>query len=123
MTATDNPTDESPEVAGQLKYIGLVKHTDRGPAVTVFQQALRLRGYTNLKVDGIYGTNTAKAVIDWQSKRPASREMDGRCGTFMWHDLTQVRPYSGETVEEIDVNSLPDLPADFGVEEPADADA
>ncbi|HEY3140764.1 MAG TPA: peptidoglycan-binding domain-containing protein [Acidimicrobiales bacterium] len=117
MTATDNPTDESPEVAGPT-YPGRVKHTSTGPAVGVWQRLLNSRGGYGLKVDNIYGKNTAKAVVDWQTKRPASRELDGVCAIYMWHDLTQVRPYSGETVEEIDVDSLPEPPADFGPDSP-----
>lgn len=52
--------------------------------VKAIQQALLTFGY-HLTVDGLYGTNTAKAVVDFQDKHGLTP--DGEVGPITAHDL------------------------------------
>ena len=61
-----------------------IKKGSTGSSVTELQQLLNANGY-NLATDGIYGSQTAAAVRDYQAKNGLS--VDGITGTQTWTSL------------------------------------
>ncbi|MBD3887541.1 peptidoglycan-binding protein [Phormidium tenue FACHB-886] len=71
-----------------MQDLPILKQGNSGPAVAVVQRFLVLYGYQNLlgTVDGEFGTNTTKAVIQFQ--RDQNLEIkDGIVGSATWRTL------------------------------------
>ena len=62
----------------------------RGDLVTTLQQMLDKAGYSPGKIDGIFGTNTEKAVRQFQSAHGLTA--DGVCGPRTWAALDSAAP-------------------------------
>lgn len=58
---------------------------NKGPAVRKLQKALVLAGFTDLKVDGVFGPDTANAVRDFQDGECLA--IDGLVGAATWAAL------------------------------------
>lgn len=66
-----------------------------GESVKTLQSALNRAGYS-LTVDGVFGSNTTKAVKDFQQKHGLLA--DGVCGPKTWDKLS---PYMTEDVIQV----------------------
>ena len=63
----------------------LVKYGATGDAVRLMQSALNVRAAAKLNVDGVYGSKTEDALLDWQ--RRCGINDDGDCGPITWSTL------------------------------------
>ncbi len=73
------------------KLILTVKQGDKGDAVRAVQDYLkRAYGYTSLKVDGVFGADTAKAVKSFQKKYGVKD--DGVVNEVTWNTLVVKAP-------------------------------
>ncbi|GAB2547015.1 peptidoglycan-binding domain-containing protein [Brachybacterium huguangmaarense] len=57
-----------------------VRKGDHGASVVYVQCLLRNNGYSYVVVDGSFGSNTDRAVRDWQAKHPSVGAVDGVVG-------------------------------------------
>jgi hypothetical protein len=88
----------------------LLKRGDRLPSAAVLQMLLN-RGRTagrKLTVDGVYGSNTRSAVIDFQ--RPRGLKTDGIVGQNTWPRLIQGTDF--RVLDAVDVTSPDELEPD-----------
>lgn len=69
------------------KQLPIVRYGSRGLYVKFLQKLLKKAGY-NIKVDGIFGRQTFRAVIDFQKKHGLA--VDGIVGINTWTKLMQV---------------------------------
>lgn len=65
-----------------------LRYGDRGWRVVYLQCVLRSLGYPTVAVDGVFGTNTRRAVIDFQ-RYMAGITADGIVGPVTWSHLRE----------------------------------
>ena len=89
-------------LAASAMAASMLKQGDRGAAVKQLQAKLRDGGWADLKVDGIYGPQTAEAVKYWQKMN--GRKQTGVADAFMLGNLlgtneVDVNPNGGNSLE------------------------
>jgi len=86
-----------------------LKKGSQGPDVTELQKLLLQRGYP-VTVDGVFGTQTYRAVRAFQSQNLDQHAqplvVDGQVGPLTWLSLTHLKP-DIETPTAIDFRQLP----------------
>lgn len=78
----------------------LLKMGSKGVYVLILQDALNALGYPTFGLDGIFGSNTLKALQDFQ--RANNLSSDGICGCSSWRKLTGEVVGIGRTSTVID---------------------
>lgn len=68
-----------------------LRYGDRGWRVTYLQCVLRSMGYPTVAIDGVFGTNTRRAVVDFQ-RYIAGVTADGIVGPVTWRALLRNSP-------------------------------
>lgn len=63
-TTTDEPITFGTPISTNVSRV--LERGDRGPEVTKLQQELRRRGFSPGRIDGVYGSQTERAVRDFQ---------------------------------------------------------
>lgn len=80
-----------------------ISYGSTGSDVTELQKQLKNNGYTDLAVDGIFGTKTQAAVKDYQQKNGLA--VDGIVGTNTWGSLTKASTTAPEATAQAEVKA------------------
>lgn len=78
----------------------LLKNGSKGVYVLILQDALNALGYPTFGLDGVFGSNTQKALRDFQ--RSNNLSADGICGCSSWRKITGEVVGIGRTSTVID---------------------
>lgn len=90
----------TPACSGTTAGYPTVRDGSRGTYVMILQDALNALGYSTRTLDGIFGNNTRRALVAWQSD--AGLAADGICGCNSWRRLTSMVVGIGRTPTVID---------------------
>lgn len=86
-TSTKTPQKASTTSGNASVTVSLptLKNGSQGASVTALQQLLTAKGYSTLGIDGIFGSDTAAALLRYQ--RAKGLTQDGVCGKNSWTAL------------------------------------